>query len=69
MSIKETLASRWSNLEDRLQQVTKMLDELESIESDFQEVDLKSTTVYIVLQKELELINEEQRFILKVSEM
>lgn len=55
--------SRWAVLEDRTCQITKMLDELEEIEHEFESISLKTTTVYIVLQSELELIAKEQKFI------
>lgn len=67
MNQREILANKWARLEDRSQQITKMLDELDAIEFEFEEVNLKSTTIYIVLQKELELINKEQLFIDKLS--
>lgn len=61
--LEKKLRNRWATLEDKSYQLTTMLDELEEIEEENEGVCIKTTTAYISLQKELQLIVNEQRFI------
>jgi hypothetical protein len=61
--LEKSLRARWNVLEERSIQITKMIDELDEIEEEFDEINLKTTTVYIVLQEKLLNLVKEQRFI------
>jgi DNA repair exonuclease SbcCD ATPase subunit len=60
---EKRLRSKWSELEDRCYQITTMLDELEDIERECEEISIKKTAAYMVLQKELQMLNKAQIFI------
>jgi hypothetical protein len=55
------LHRKWSESEERSYQITSMLDELEEIENE--DICIKTTSAYMVLQKELQMLNKEQLFI------
>jgi hypothetical protein len=62
-SLRNQLQRRWEQLENRLYQLTAILDDLEELEEENNEIDVKSTIAYMLFKKELELLNEEQSFI------
>ncbi len=61
-TLEAQLKNRWSHLEARMNQLTHLLEELEQFEGN-QELNVKTTTAYIVLQNELKVRFDEQNFL------
>lgn len=61
--LENRLRNRWSKLEDRIYQITCMLDELEDVGRESEEISIKTTSVYMVLEKEIQTAIQEQKFI------
>lgn len=60
--IKSKLANKWIELENEYSQLHAMLIELDEFNDYQEELDIKTTTVYILLEKKMEDIAERQKF-------
>jgi hypothetical protein len=62
--LKCRIQDRWAKLENRLYQLTAILDDLEEIEEQYPDtIDVKSKTAYILLEQEMQLLMDQQKFI------
>lgn len=60
------LKRRWTQLEDKAQLISSMMSELEEKFGELnEEHDIKLTTIYVLMQKELKLTYQEQDVIEK----
>lgn len=59
----EALKRRWVKLEDRVNQLSHMMDELKEMNKFQEDVDIRTTGAFMILEKEFNCIWEEQRFI------
>jgi hypothetical protein len=62
-TLKGQLQGRWSQLEDRIYQLTAILDDLGELEEESSQIDVKKTIAYQLFQKEMKLLVDEQAFI------
>jgi hypothetical protein len=59
------LKSRWVEIEDRAAQLVDMLSELEEVNEEVKENNIKTTKAFMLLQQELKLLYVEQNMINK----
>ena len=55
------LKNQWALLEEKAVQLTVLLDELETLENE--EVNVKTTAAYMLLEQQLKTTTDQQRFI------
>jgi hypothetical protein len=62
-SLRDQLQGRWEQLENRIYQLTAIIDDLEELKEDAPEINVKRTIAYQLFQKEMKLLINEQTFI------
>jgi hypothetical protein len=66
MEMKKKLQNDWAELEDEYNELNTMVDELEEF-TDYEDVNIKTTTVYLLMKRRMEEIAKQQSFYQKLG--